>query len=77
MAEEHVYTEKELKEMADQLLEEDDARNGAARPKRKSSKKKEVEEPNPKTPEERLTELLERARKRASSPPRSWSALRS
>ena len=63
MAEEHVYTEKELKEMADQLLEEDDARNGAARPKRKSSKKKEVEEPNPKTPEERLNELLEKGKK--------------
>ena len=63
MAEEHVYTEKELKEMADQLLEEDDARNGAARPKRKSSKKKEAEEPNPKTPEERLNELLEKGKK--------------
>ena len=63
MAEEHVYTEKELKEMADALLEEDDARNGEAKPKRKAGKKKEAEAPNPKTPEERLNELLEKGKK--------------
>ena len=63
MAEEHVYTEKELKEMADALLEADDARNGEAKPKRKAGKKKEAEAPNPKTPEERLNELLEKGKK--------------
>ena len=63
MAEEHVYTEKELKEMADALLKEDDARNEEAKPKRKAGKKKEAEVPNPKTPEERLNELLEKGKK--------------
>ena len=63
MAEEHVYTEKELKEMADALLKEDDARNEEAKPKRKAGKKKEAEAPNPKTPEERLNELLEKGKK--------------
>ena len=43
MAEEHIYTEKELKEMADALLKEDDARNEEAKPKRKTGKKKEAE----------------------------------
>ena len=63
MAEEHVYTEKELKEMADALLKEDDARNEEAKPKRKAGKKKEAEAPAPKTPEERLNELLEKGKK--------------
>ena len=63
MAEEHVYTEKELKEMADALLKEDDARNEEAKPKRKTGKKKEAEAPAPKTPEERLNELLEKGKK--------------
>ena len=52
MAEEHIYTEKELKEMADALLKEDDARNEEAKPKRRAGKKKEAEAPAPKTPEE-------------------------
>ena len=63
MAEEHVYTEKELKEMADALLREDAAQAEAAKPKRKAGKKKEAEVPNPKTPEERLNELLEKGKK--------------
>ena len=63
MAEEHIYTEKELKEMADALLEEDDARNEEAKPKRRAGKKKEAEAPAPKTPEERLNELLEKGKK--------------
>ena len=63
MAEEHIYTEKELKEMADALLKEDDARNEEAKPKRKAGKKKEAEAPAPKTPEERLNELLEKGKK--------------
>ena len=63
MAEEHIYTEKELKEMADALLKEDDARNEEAKPRRKTGKKKEAEAPAPKTPEERLNELLEKGKK--------------
>ena len=63
MAEEHIYTEKELKEMADALLKEDDARNEEAKPKRRAGKKKEAEAPAPKTPEERLNELLEKGKK--------------
>ena len=63
MSEEHIYTEKELKEMADALLKEDDARNEEAKPKRKAGKKKEAEAPAPKTPEERLNELLEKGKK--------------
>ena len=63
MAEEHIYTEKELKEMADALLKEDDARNEEAKPKRRTGKKKEAEAPAPKTPEERLNELLEKGKK--------------
>ena len=63
MAEDRVYTEKELKEMADQLLKEDSEQNEAAKSKRKGSKKKEMELPNPKSPEERLAELLEKGKK--------------
>ena len=64
MAEDRVYTEEELKEMADQLLEADQAAQ-AEKPKakRKSGKKKDTQEPSPKTPEERLNELLEKGKK--------------
>ena len=64
MADERVYTERELKEMADQLLEADRPEQ-AEKPggKRKSGKKKETEESPPKTPEEQLSELLEKGRK--------------
>ena len=62
MAEEPIYTEKELKEMADALLREDAAQAETAKPKRKASKKKEAEVPV-KTPEERLAELLEKGKK--------------
>lgn len=66
MAEEHVYTEKELKEMADKLLNEAEAQPEQAekaKPKRKAGKKKEAEEVNTKSPEERLNELLEKGKK--------------
>ena len=63
MAEEQTYTEKELKEMADALLREDAAQTEAAKPKRKAGKKKEADVPTPKTPEERLNELLEKGKK--------------
>ena len=68
MAEEHIYTEKELKEMADQLLKEDELQHEHSDPedkskaRRKSGKKKENEEPA-KTPEEKLNELLEKGKK--------------
>ena len=65
MAEEHIYTEKELKEMADQLLKEDEGQAeqaDKAKARRKSGKKKENEEPA-KTPEEKLNELLEKGKK--------------
>ena len=65
MAEEHIYTEKELKEMADQLLKEDDSQHEQAdktKARRKSGKKKENEEPV-KNPEEKLHELLEKGKK--------------
>ena len=64
MAEERVYAEKELKEMADRLLAAD-RQEQAEKPKgkRKSGKKQEAEESPPKTPEERLNELLEKGRK--------------
>ncbi|MEI3102201.1 MAG: RNA polymerase sigma factor RpoD [Oscillospiraceae bacterium] len=65
MAEEHIYTEKELKEMADQLLKEDDSQHEQAdktKARRKGGKKKENEEPA-KTPEEKLNELLEKGKK--------------
>ena len=64
MADERVYAERELKEMADRLLEADRPEQ-AEKPggKRKSGKKKETEESPPKTPEEQLSELLEKGRK--------------
>ena len=64
MAEDRVYTEEELREMADQLLEEDRQEQEAKpKAKRKGGKKKEAEESPPKTPEERLNELLEKGKK--------------
>ena len=64
MAEDRVYTQEELKEMADRLLVAD-GQEQAEKPrgKRKSDKKKETGAPAPKTPEERLNELLEKGRK--------------
>ena len=64
MADERVYTERELKEMADRPLEADRPEQ-AEKPggKRKSGKKKETEESPSKTPEEQLNELLEKGRK--------------
>ena len=64
MAEDRVYTQEELKEMADQLLAAG-GQEQAEKPKarRKSGKKQEAQAPNPKTPEERLNELLEKGKK--------------
>ena len=65
MAEEQIYTEKELNDMADQLLKEDEGQQeqaDKAKARRKNGKKKENEEPA-KTPEEKLHELLEKGKK--------------
>ena len=65
MAEEHIYTEKELNDMADQLLKEDEGQQeqaDKAKARRKNGKKKENEEPV-KSPEEKLHELLEKGKK--------------
>ena len=68
MAEEHIYTEKELKDMADQLLKEDELQHEHSDPedksksRRKSGKKIDSDEPV-KTPEEKLNELLEKGKK--------------
>ena len=62
MSEEKKYTEEELEQMADALLE--DAPKESPKPKKKASKKKEKEQDQPgKTPEERLRELLEKGKK--------------
>ena len=65
MAEEQIYTEKELNDMADQLLKEDEGQAeqaDKAKARRKTGKKKENEEPV-KSPEEKLHELLEKGKK--------------
>ena len=67
MSEERVYTEQELSKMADALLEEADNAEIPAEParaKKKTAKKKDTApEQKTKTPEERLSELLEKGKK--------------
>ena len=65
MTEEKNFTEKELEEMANSLLAEADAEERPAeeKQKKKSAKKKDAEQTNAKTPEERLSELLEKGKK--------------
>ena len=64
MAEDRVYTQIELREMADQLLEaEQPAPAEKPRGKHKGAKKKDAVETPPKPPEERLNELLEKGKK--------------
>ena len=64
MAEDRVYTQEELKEMADQLLAADgQEQTEKPKGKRKAAKKKEAAEVPSKTPEERLNELLEKGKK--------------
>lgn len=68
MTEDREFTEKELNEMADKLLDEaaaeDAEKPAAAKLKKKSVKKKEsVEETPVKTPEEILNELIEKGKK--------------
>ena len=62
MSEEKKYTEEELEQMADALL--DEAPKEEPKPKKKNGKKKEKEPEQPvKTPEERLRELFEKGKK--------------
>ena len=62
MKDEQKLTAEELEQMADAMLEE--APESAPKPKKKSaSRKKEESAQPPKTPEERLNELLEKGRK--------------
>ena len=68
MAEEHVYTEKELSKMADEMLAESDCAELPAdetpKARKKNGKKKDaLPEQSVKTPEERLNELLEKGKK--------------
>ncbi len=77
MADEMMLSEKELKEMADKLLEEADAAEGKVKPKKKTTaKKKEAapEEPQ-KTPEEYLQELLEKGKKKGNLSTKELSVL--
>ena len=65
MAEERTYTEKELEEMANQLLSDTEPAP-EAKPKKKAaakSKKEPAPEQPVKTPEERLNELVEKGKK--------------
>ncbi|MBQ2961308.1 MAG: RNA polymerase sigma factor RpoD [Oscillospiraceae bacterium] len=64
MSEEKVYTEQELKEMADALLDTAEPEKPAKPARKRASKKKEVAPDAPvKTVEERLQELLEKGKK--------------
>ena len=78
MADEMMLSEKELKEMADKLLEEADVAEGKAKPKKKaaSTKKKEAAPEMPqKTPEEYLQELLEKGKKKGNLSTKELSIL--
>ena len=76
MVDEMNLSEAELKAMADKLLEEADAAEGKAKPKKKAAKKKEpvVEEPT-KSPEEVLQELLEKGKKKGNLSTKELSCL--
>ena len=78
MSEEKVYTEQELKAMADQLLAEDEGlEEKPAKPARKrASRKKEAAEDAPvKTVEERLQELVEKGKKAGKLTPKELECL--
>lgn len=63
MAEEHKYTERELKEMADALLSAADEKEGIKKPAAVKSRKKKEPVQEVKPPELRLAELLEKGKK--------------
>ena len=78
MAEERSYTEKELEEMANQLLTETEPKDKLKKkaPAKSAAKKKEpVPEQPEKTPEERLNELLEKGKKNGKLTPKDMETL--
>ena len=78
MAEERSYTEKELEEMANQLLAETEPKDKLKKkaPAKSAAKKKEpVPEQPEKTPEERLNELLEKGKKNGKLTPKDMETL--
>ena len=78
MAEERSYTEKELEEMANQLLAETEPKDKPKKkaPAKSAAKKKEpVPEQPEKTPEERLNELLEKGKKNGKLTPKDMETL--
>jgi len=79
MSEEKVYTEQELKTMADQLLaeaEDAEAPKAAKPAKKRASRKKEAQEEAPvKTVEERLQELVEKGKKAGKLTPKELECL--
>ena len=78
MAEERSYTEKELEEMANQLLAETEPKDKLKKkaPAKSAVKKKEpVPEQPEKTPEERLNELLEKGKKNGKLTPKDMETL--
>ena len=78
MAEERSYTEKELEEMANQLLAETEPKDKLKKkaPAKSAAKKKEpVPEQPEKTPEERLNELPEKGKKNGKLTPKDMETL--
>ncbi len=76
MADEMILNEEEMNAMADKLLAEADEAEGKAKPKKKSSRKKEaVAEEVQKTPEECLQELLEKGKKKGNLSTKDLSVL--
>ena len=66
MADDTVYTEEELSKMADNLLaaaDEPELIPEPPKPRKSSRKKESAEESSPRTPEERLNDLLEKGKK--------------
>ena len=76
MSEEKVYTEQELNEMADAMLNEAEAEKPAKPAKKRASRKKDAHPDAPvKTVEERLQELLDKGKKAGKLTPKDLECL--
>jgi len=76
MSEEKVYTEQELDEMADALLNETEAEKPAKPARKRASRKKDAQPDAPvKTVEERLQELLDKGKKAGKLTPKDLECL--
>jgi len=76
MSEEKVYTEQELNEMADVLLNEAEAEKPAKPARKRASRKKDAQPDAPvKTVEERLQELLDKGKKAGKLTPKDLECL--